>query len=52
MIARRGLATWGCGTSDVVAPRLLGFFYRRFGRSKMGNAFLTAHKAHLEQSTG
>ncbi len=35
---------------DVSAPGLLGFFYRRFGSSKMGNAFLTAHKAYLEEN--
>lgn len=35
---------------DVAAPGLLGFFYRRFGSSKMGNAFLTAHKAYLEKT--
>ena len=34
--------------SDVEAPGFLGFFYRRFGSSKMGNAFLTAYKAYLE----
>lgn len=34
---------------DVTAPGLLGFFYRKFGSSKMGNAFLTAHKAYLEK---
>lgn len=36
---------------DLTAPGLLGFFYRRFGASKMGKAFLEAHKAHLEQSS-
>ena len=36
---------------DVVAPGLLGFFYRTFGSSKMGNSFLTAHKAYLEKSS-
>ncbi len=35
--------------SDVTAPGLLGFFYRKFGSSKMGKAFLNAHKAHLEK---
>ena len=33
---------------DVQAPGLMGFLYRRFGSSKMGNAFLAATKAHLE----
>ena len=37
--------------SDVEAPGFLGFFYRRFGSSKMGNAFLSANKAHFEQQT-
>ena len=30
--------------SDIEAPGFLGFFYRRFGSSKIGNAFLAAHK--------
>ncbi len=34
--------------SDVEAPGFLGFLYRRFGSSRMGNAFLTAHKTFLE----
>ena len=34
--------------SNVEAPGLLGFFYRRFGSSKIGNSFLQACKAHLE----
>jgi hypothetical protein len=33
---------------DVEAPGFLGFFYKRFGASKMGNAHLTASKIHLE----
>jgi hypothetical protein len=33
---------------DVTAPGVLGFFYRRFGSSKIGNALMTATKAHLE----
>lgn len=37
--------------SDVNAPGFLGFFYRRFGSSKMGNAFLTASKAYFENPT-
>jgi len=36
--------------SDLTAPGLLGFFYRKFGASKMGRAFLTAHKSLLERS--
>lgn len=35
--------------SDVDAPGFFGFFYRRFGSSKMGNAFLTAYKAYFEK---
>lgn len=34
--------------SDVEAPGLLGFFYRRFGGSKTGNAFLAANKTYFE----
>ena len=34
--------------SDVEAPGFLGSLYRRFGSSKMGNAYLTASKTHLE----
>lgn len=35
--------------SDVGAPGFLGFFYRTFGSSKTGNAFLTAYKAYFEK---
>lgn len=35
--------------SDVDAPGLLGFFYKKFGNSKTGNAFLAAYKAQLEE---
>ena len=35
--------------SDVEAPGFLGFFYRTFGSSKMGNAFLSAYKTYFEQ---
>ena len=38
--------------SDVEAPGVLGFFYERFGSSKMGNAFLTACKAYFEKPNG
>ena len=34
--------------SDLETPGFLGYFYRRFGSSKMGNAFLTAYKAYFE----
>lgn len=34
---------------DVTASGFLGFFYRTFGNSKMGNAFLTANKTYFEQ---
>ncbi len=37
---------------DVVAPGILGFFYRKFGSSKIGNALLTAEKSHFERSAG
>ena len=37
--------------SGVEAPGFLGFFYRSFGSSKTGNAFLEAYKSHLEAST-
>lgn len=33
--------------SDVNAPGFLGFFYKRFGASKMGNAYLTAYETSL-----
>ena len=36
--------------SDVEAPGLLGFFYRTFGSSNIGRAFLQSHKASLEES--
>lgn len=35
--------------SGVEAPGLLGFFYRNFGKSSTGNAFLTSYKAYLEK---
>ena len=50
-----GFSTSGTGVthrlvmSDVGAPGLLGFFYRKLGSSKTGSAFLTAYKAHLER---
>ena len=34
--------------SDVTASGFLGFFYRRFGSSKIGKALMTATKAQLE----
>ena len=37
--------------SNVTAPGFLGFFYRTFGKSKMGSAFLNAYKAYLERQT-
>ncbi len=36
--------------SNVKAPGLLGFFYRKFGNIKMGNAFLKSYKNYLEKS--
>lgn len=35
--------------SEVEASGFLGFFYKRFGSSKMGRAFLQACKAHFEE---
>ena len=37
--------------SDVEAPGLLGFFYRKFGSSNTGNAFLKSYKTYLEKQT-
>jgi len=37
--------------SNVAAPGFLGFFYRKFGGSKMGKGYLTAYKAHFERRT-
>ena len=36
---------------DVAAPGLLGFFYRKFGGSKIGKALLTAEKTYFEKSS-
>lgn len=35
--------------SGIEAPGLLGFFYRNFGSSNTGNAFLTSYKAYFEK---
>jgi len=35
--------------SDVETRGFMGFFYRRFGSSKMGTAVLTAHKAYFDK---
>jgi hypothetical protein len=35
--------------SHVSATGGLGFFYQRFGRRKMGKAFLTSYQTCLEQ---
>ena len=35
--------------SDVKAPGLLGFFYRNFGRSNTGRAFLNSYKTYFEK---
>ena len=35
--------------SDVETRGLLGFFYRKFGKSNTGKAFLTAYKAYFEK---
>ena len=37
--------------SDVDAPGFLGFFYEKFGSSKIGKAFLSAHKSYLENAS-
>lgn len=34
--------------SDLAAPGFLGFFYRNFGRSSMGKAFLSSYKTYFE----
>jgi hypothetical protein len=38
--------------TDVAAPGFLGFFYRAFGGSKTGNAFLKAYKEYFESPAG
>ena len=35
--------------SGVEASGLLGFFYRKFGKSNTGNAFLASYKTYFEQ---
>lgn len=35
--------------SSVEAPGLLGFFYRKFGKSNTGNAFLISYKTYFEK---
>jgi hypothetical protein len=35
--------------SGVEAPGFLGFFYRKFGSSNTGNAFLTTYKTYFEK---
>jgi hypothetical protein len=35
--------------SGVEASGLLGFFYRKFGSSNIGNAFLTSYKTYFEK---
>jgi hypothetical protein len=37
--------------SNVEAPGFLGFFYRRLGSSKTGNAFLAAYKTNFESQS-
>lgn len=34
--------------SEVEAPGFLGFFYRKFGSSNIGNALLRSYKTFLE----
>ncbi len=38
--------------SGVEAPGLIGFFYRRFGSSNIGRAFMQAATNHLERAPG
>jgi hypothetical protein len=38
--------------SGVKAPGVLGFFYRTFGKSSIGNAVLNSYKSYLEQPEG
>ena len=42
--------TYHLAISSVQAPGFGGFFYRRFGSSKIGEALLTATTAHIENS--
>ncbi|MBU1823232.1 MAG: hypothetical protein KKG00_17255 [Bacteroidetes bacterium] len=35
--------------SGLSAPGVLGFFYKNFGKSSMGKAFLGSYKAYLEK---
>ncbi len=35
--------------SNLKAPGFLGFFYRTFGRSNIGNAFLESYKKYYEK---
>jgi len=37
--------------SNIKAPGFMGFFYRNFGSSNTGNAFLRAFKTHFEEKT-
>lgn len=37
--------------SDVKAPGFMGFFYRNFGSSNIGNAFLKSYKSFLDNKT-
>ena len=47
-MASEGGVTHRLVISDVEAPGFLGFLYRKFGSSKMGNSFLTAYKSYFE----
>ena len=38
--------------SDVEAPGFLGFFYRNFGKSSIGNALLKSYKTYFEKQNG
>ncbi|MBF9017321.1 MULTISPECIES: hypothetical protein [unclassified Oceanispirochaeta] len=34
--------------SDVKSPGFLGFFYRNFGKSRIGNSLLNSYKSYFE----
>jgi len=37
--------------SDLKAPGFFGFFYRKFGSSNTGSAFLSSHRTYFEKSS-
>lgn len=50
--ANDGTVTYQIIMSGVEAGGLIGFIYRKFGSSNIGNAFLASYKAYLEQRAG